>query len=343
VAPTLVIVPNDLQQWDELIGEQSSATFFHTSAWLRVLSETYGYTPLSLVSHDAGRPSAVMPLMEVRSMMTGNRGVSLPFTDFCPPFLNATVTINDVLSLLREYGSEKRWEYIEVRGGGAGHVPVSASYYSHELDLSTGMDGIASNLRASTARNISKADKSGVTVALGDSLQLLQQFVHLNHLTRREHGLPPQPGRFFQKVHEHIHTQGKGITVLASYKTTPVAGAVYFHYGDRAYYKFGAFNRDYQHLRANNKVMWEAIKWYAKNGFRTMSFGRTEPENDGLLQFKRGWGAQESTIGYCRYDLRSGAYLQNAQPHRTAYKKFFARMPLPLLRLVGTYFYRHAG
>jgi len=222
-------------------------------------------------------------------------------------------------------------------------VPSSASYYRHDLDLSQGREKIASGLRDTTGRNIRTAEKKGITVTISDSLRSLQQFVQLNYLTRREHGLPPQPARFFQKIHEHIHSRGKGVTVLAFSCGIPVAGAVFFHYRDQADYKFGAFNRAYQHMRANNKVMWEAIKWYAGKGCRHFSFGRTEPENEGLLQFKRGWGAAETRVTYCKYDFRQEAFVQNAPPHKTAYGPLLARMPLPVLRLAGAVFYKHAG
>jgi len=50
--------------------------------------------------------------------------------------------------------------------------------------------------------------------------------------------------------------------MLASHKGKNIASAVYFHFGDKAIYKYGASDRKYQHLRANNLVMWEAIRWF---------------------------------------------------------------------------------
>ena len=75
-----------------------------------------------------------------------------------------------------------------------------------------------------------------------------------------------------------------------------ITGGVYFHYCDKALFKFGASDQKYHYLKANNVVMWEAIKWYSNNGFKTISLGRTHPENKGLLQYKDGWGTQKSVI-----------------------------------------------
>jgi lipid II:glycine glycyltransferase (peptidoglycan interpeptide bridge formation enzyme) len=107
-------------------------------------------------------------------------------------------------------------------------------------------------------------------------------------MTRKEHGLPPQPFHFFKKIHDHIISKNLGVVVLASFDRENVAGAIYFHIGEKAVFKYGASDKKFQHLRANNLVMWEAIKWYSQNGYRSLCFGRTEPENQGLLQFKSG-------------------------------------------------------
>jgi len=32
---------------------------------------------------------------------------------------------------------------------------------------------------------------------------------------------------------------------------------------------------------------------YIENGYESLSFGRTEPQNESLRQFKKGWAAEE--------------------------------------------------
>jgi lipid II:glycine glycyltransferase (peptidoglycan interpeptide bridge formation enzyme) len=88
--------------------------------------------------------------------------------------------------------------------------------------------------------------------------------------------------------------------------------------------------------------MWEAIKWYANNGFKTFSFGKTEPENKGLLQFKRGWNTKEELINYYKYDLRKGQFVSKKEGLKTSYS-IFQNMPLSVLKLTGKIMYRHVG
>jgi lipid II:glycine glycyltransferase (peptidoglycan interpeptide bridge formation enzyme) len=131
--------------------------------------------------------------------------------------------------------------------------------------------------------------------------------------------------------------------VLASHQGRVVAGAIYFHYGKKAIFKYGASDKEYQNLRANNLVMWEAVKEYCLNGYDTLSLGRTETNNTGLRQFKAGWGAEENTIPYYRYDFKKKSFAKGRSHVTAHYNKVFSRIPIPLLKIIGTMFYRHAG
>jgi hypothetical protein len=96
------------------------------------------------------------------------------------------------------------------------------------------------------------------------------------------------------------------------------------------------------HLRANNQVMWTAIKWYIQNGFKSFSFGRTDLNHTGLLQFKRGWAAQERIIRYFKYDLIRQCFLKE-RPKRQIFYSIFRRLPEPMLILIGRLLYRYMG
>ncbi len=122
-----------------------------------------------------------------------------------------------------------------------------------------------------------------------------------------------------------------------------LASNIYLHFGEKALYKYGASELKYQNLRANNLVMWEAIKWYIKNGYKTFSFGRTEPENEGLRQFKNGWGTNEIKVNYYKFDLFSDELIQDNSKMSTWQKDVFNKMPIPFLKIFGNLTYKHFG
>jgi hypothetical protein len=340
-----IINPINYPKWNELLLTKEGACIFHSSAWARVLFDTYHYSPLYFVIIEDNELSVAIPFMEVKSAFTGWRGVSLPFSDYCDPIVSKEVNFQDVLNQISEYGKRSGWKYIEIRGGNGflSGVPYSANYYGHNLDITQGEERLYANLRNSTRRNIKRAAKEGVQVKICTSLEAIGEFYRLNCITRKGHGLPPQPYCFFETIYNYIIKKELGFIVLATYQEKTIAGAMYFHFGDKAIYKYGASDKRYQHLRPNNLVMWEAIKWYSKNGFHSFSFGRTEPNAGGQRQFKTGWGTSETIIKYYTYDLRKRDFIERKAHVSGIHNKIFNALPVNLLKIAGSLLYRHMG
>ena len=177
---------------------------------------------------------------------------------------------------------------------------------------------------------------------IDNSFDSLRKFYRLNCITRKNHGLPPQPFTFFKKVYDYVLSKKYGFIALAHYRDRVIAGAVYFHFGDKAIYKYGASEKQFQHMRANNLIMWEAIKWYAHREYSEFSFGKTNPEHHGLLQFKRGWGAQERSLYYYKYDFNNNRFIEDSVRNEKYYK-ILKKMPIACLRMAGSLMYKHAG
>jgi hypothetical protein len=340
-----IINPLEYPNWDELLLTNGDYSFFHSSSWARVLCESYKYKPLYFTSIDNGKLSDLIPVMEVRSPLTGRRGVSLPFTDYCQPIASDKSHFQEIIDNLIKYGKNAGWKYIEWRGAENYFQDITHSsfYYGHTLDLTQNEQELLSSFRSSTKRNIKKAIKEGVNIKISNSLESIKAFYRLNCITRKHHGLPPQPYYFFKKIYEHIISKKKGFVVLASFRKRTIAGAVYFYFGEKVIFKYGASERAYHHLRPNNLIMWEAIKWYARNGFKTFSLGRAEPENEGLLQFKQGWGTTENIIRYYKYNFKKSSFISERSKLTGFHNKVFNVTPIPVLKLVGSMLYKYTG
>jgi hypothetical protein len=340
-----VVNPLDVPDWDEQVRSLPGYSFFHSAAWARVLCESYGYLPKYFSIFDGDRLNAFLPVLEVKSFITGKRGVSLPFTDLCEPLASNPEQFEALLTCAKEYGQKQGWTYLEFRGGKTflSGVGPSVSYLGHTLDLTVGEGRLFSALHDSTRRNIRKAEKEGVGIVLSDTFEAVRDFYKLNRITRKHHGLPPQPFGFFSAVHEHVLSKGLGFVVMALYQGKSVAAAVFFHLGQKAIYKYGASDLEHQSARANHLVMWKATEHLAKSGFAGLCLGRTDIGQDGLRRFKKGWDPQEYPIHYYRYDLRQNKYVAE-QHHLNGYSKaIFRRMPTPVLDLIGSLAYRHMG
>jgi len=340
-----IINPIEFHNWDEWILSTEKYSFFHSSGWTQVLHESYGYKPLYFALGDKNELKMLLPLMEINSFFTGKRGVALPFSDYCEPIIKGDVNFEMVLDTIIDYGRIHGWKYIEIRGGKNifKQVYPFSEYYTHNLRLSGDENETFTCFRDSTKRNIKKALKEGVEVQISRSYESIRKFYFLNCITRKRHGLPPQPSYFFKRIHDFLISRGYGNVVLAYYKRKAIAGAIFFHFGKKAVFKYSASDRKYHHLRPNNLVLWEGIRWYLKSGYSSISFGRTDINNKGLRQYKSGWGAEESIIKYYRIGIKNENVPENSNNILHLSNEIFKNIPIPFLRLIGLILYRHLG
>jgi hypothetical protein len=344
VRPAHVMVnPLEYPGWDLLLAAHSQASIFHGTGWARVLQQTYGHTPVYICRFDGQQLSELLPIMEVSSRWTGRRGVSLPFTDFCPALKPIDQDGQALYEAAMDMGRLRRWKYLECRSSSDGWAGASPSleFYGHVIDLTPGVDALFKHLDSAVRRGIRKAEAAGLQADFSTSSEAMETYYALHCRTRRRHGLPPQPFRFFENIQRHVLDAGQGFIATVRLKDQPLAAGFFFTYGRQALYKFGASDFAFQQLRPNNLMMWAGIRHSAAKGFSTLHLGRSSLANEGLRRFKLALGAMEETMRYCRYDFSSRGFVADADRTEGWFNLVFARLPLPLLRLAGRILYPH--
>ena len=337
--------PLERSDWDALVSRFPQCSFFHTSAWLKVLNETYGYLPIAIALTDQKTTRALTVFMEVDSWITGKRGVSLPFTDECQTLLLDESDLPLLLEQVYALAAKQNWKSLETRSapGLEKNAMPSLVHYTHKLSLKPDPNSLFSQFSTSNRRAIRKAEASELSINQESSLQNLKAFYELLCLTRKRHGIPPQPWLFFRAIQERILSQGLGSLFLATYKSAPIAGALFLQHKQNAIYKFGASDESFQAMRPNNFVMWNAIKSFAQNGCQQLDFGRTSLKNKGLRRFKLAWGASEKTLPYVRRNIKTQSIqIQSDQTHGW-HNQIFKILPTPLSRLAGQLLYKHVA
>jgi len=332
------------REWDDAVSAHPDATIFHSTAWARVLVDTYGHRPCYVQISLNGGLLALVPMMEVRSVLTRSRGICLPFSDYCAPLTLSSFGHERVTQKLQQIAHERCWSYFELRSHSIVPVntPASESYYGHFLDLRIGPEALISNFASSVKRAVRKAQRSGLNVSIQSSPEAMAQFYQLHVRTRRRHGVPPQPRSFFINIQRHlINNPGFGFIVLVECQKDPIAAAIFFRLGRHAIYKFGASDERLQELRANNLAMFEGIRYLAEGGAETLHFGRTDKENEGLRRFKLSWGATEEILDYARFDTASRSWKHSRDSRSTSHRRIFRALPASLNRLAGAMIYPH--
>src|SRR5262245_2084064 len=140
-------------EWNNRLREFRTATVFHSAQWARILAEAYGYQPLYALFRKEEEIVGMLPIMEVRSVWTGRRGVCLPFSDECAPLIRDGAILQNILHPIRDFGAAHRWDYIELRGGVPDGIGiVTGQFVAHHIDLESSEELQLGKLRDSTRR-----------------------------------------------------------------------------------------------------------------------------------------------------------------------------------------------
>jgi hypothetical protein len=321
-------------RWVELIAKHPDSSAFHTPGWLRALKRTYGYMPIVLTTSPPGAPlEDGMAFCRIRSWITGARLVSLPFSDHCQPLS----TPQELLSALPDICRHEKMKYVELRPlvpMEASGLTISRSYRFHMLDLQPPLEDLFRRLHADCVRRkIRRAEREGLEYEAGRSAHLIDEFFTLQVLTRRKHGLPPQPRAWFHHV---IYEMGEVALIrVARYHGRAISSILTLQHKQTAIYKYGCSDAQETNRGGMQLILWKAIEEAKQEGMKSMDLGRGGMEEEGLSLFKERFGAQRQDISYLRYPASNN--------HSEFSSTVLSRLPKPILIMTGRLLYRHMG
>lgn len=334
-------------RWSEFVGRHPNASVFHARGWLRALQETYGYDPVAFTtSAPSDTLTNALVFCIVRSWLTGNRIVSLPFSDHCEPLVEHAEQFRALCAFVERVRSEERWKYVEMRSANPlldfdGSFGKATTYCLHRLDLRPSLDLLYKGFhRDCIQRKITRAEREALTYEKGRSEFLLHRLYGLLQLTRSRHHLPPQPIEWFRNL---VACMGEDACIrIASKAGQPVAGILTLDHGKKMVYKYGGSDSRFNNLGGTAMLFWQAIKDAKQVGSEVLDFGRSDLENPGLITFKGRWSAECSALSTWR------APIGVSSPRRERLKirctqEVFARLPDSVLTVAGRLLYRHIG
>ena len=317
----LIISPDD-DRWLTFIADRPDAVIFHHPAWLRVLSRAYHYRPFIVaIPDDQGGLAAGLPVMEVDSMLTRRRWVSLPFSDCCPPLCQDEAARERLTQALVALVDRENTPRIELRWAFT-HPQINnyAHFVMHMVRLEPDAEAVKKRFHRTQRQNIGTASDAGVTISYGTGPDELEVFYNLQRLTRRRQGVPLQPRRYFTFLQREVLAKGLGFIGLASQGDRVLAAGLFLHFGQTLTYKYAASSDDpdSRDMRPNHLLTWITMTWGCEHGYKAFDFGRTENENDGLRTFKKRWGAEEIELPYSVYgapapEARDGRLMHTMQ------------------------------
>jgi len=344
------IDPLQDSRWGSFVAAHPQASLYHCKEWLHALKLAYDYEPVAVTTSDpqVTLTNAIV-FCQIRSHLTGNRLVSLPFSDHCSLLLDHSGDGQALIGRLTEMLGRKLWKYLELRPLTSSpdlkaalqqSFKISRTYVSHRLDLSRSEDTLFKSFhKNSVQRKIRRAERESLVYVEGVSDEILKQFYKLLIMTRRRHGLPPQPLRWFRAL---IASLGNDLKIRIALKgPVPVASILTISHGKTLVYKYGCSDVGLNNLGATQLLFWNAIREARQQGIEELDFGRSDLGNPGLITFKDHWGAERSTLQYWRYPPQA-AFEPSEITMRLA-RKAVSFAPDSALVAIGNLLYRHIG
>lgn len=332
-------------EWLALVESSPAADAFHHPLWLGLLREQYGYELRACCVADRRGLRAGIPFARVESRLTGKRLVAIPFSDVCPPLLGRDADPGALDALGPALAAEAEREGLDLTVHAAlTSIPgafVQPSFFRHLLPLAEDPAEVEGRYsKSQIKRGIKKARREGLQAERRDDREALDAFFALHVQTRRRLGVPTQPKRFIRRF-ERLFEAGLGFVELILDEGEPIAAAVFLTHNGTVTYKYGASDAAKLGKRPNNLLFAEVIRWACESGHRTLDFGRTDADNEGLRSFKRSWGAEEVELSYTHLADEPPATEPGLRDRVLG--TTIRRSPAFVGRLIGAALYRHAG
>jgi CelD/BcsL family acetyltransferase involved in cellulose biosynthesis len=334
-------------RWDDLVASHPRASVFHHTGWLKALMRTYGYRPIVLTSTPHGKPlSNGIAFCEVKSWITGKRLISLPFADHSEPLLNESGEFFDLKEWMQAACCQHNWQYVELRPLSSEmqiNCPLvpSRSFWFHNLDLTSSLEQIFHALHKNCIqRRIRRAERELLFYEKGCSEKLLNDFYRLLMITRRRHHLLPQPRAWFTNL---IAFMSPDVEIrLARKGGIPIAAILTLCHGRTVVYKYGCSDERFHHCGGMPFLFWKLIEESKIAGAEQIDFGRTELNNNGLIEFKDRFGTSRRRITYLRYP-ESAREKDIVASYLPAMRSLFSVLPDAVSSRAGGLVYRHIG
>lgn len=338
--------------WSTFIEQQAKEPLYYSQSWLDLITRLYGYSIILLTTTSTtGQTTGLLPLCSMQSPLTGHRLVALPFSDHCPLLATDDTSANDLIDQAIHFAQKQKVRYLELRTG-INDILAKRSdlvegnlYVRWLMPLTADADAIWSGLRKPIQHQVKKSRKLGVQVRIAQCREEVAHYYRLHLQTRcKKHGMPAQSHHFFYELWDAFAASGKMQLLLAQYEGNIIAGMVLLASGTTVRYAYGASDERYLHLAPNNLLMWAAISWSCAQGYQTFDMGRTAYDNEGLMEFKRRWGAIMEPLPYYYYPHVGGL---STTPEKSWKFRLLTtcwrQLPLQIAGPLGGHIYKHLG
>lgn len=296
-----IIDPVTDPRWDAFVENHPFGWICHLSGWKKVLEKSFPHMKGHYLALIDGKREikAGLPLFEVKSWLTGKRLVSIPFATFSDPLVSNEKELVPLLDRVKHMHRELGCGYAEIRmfkydAGQLDHAGIYQDIFkAHLLKLEGSIEDLKKRFHKTCVRkNIARANRNGLKLMVGETEKDWMDFYYLYVANRKRLGLPSHPYAFIRNIWQTFMEEERVRLLLAEWEAKVIGALILFKYKDRVSAEYLGTDQKYMGLYTNVFLFWEAIRWAFESGMNCFDFGRTSPNNRGLMEFKGHWGTR---------------------------------------------------
>ena len=331
-------------EWDRVARD--CGTVFHTTAFRRILLDSFGYREASHAAVDGqGRIVALLPLVAGRNLRLQRTGVSLPFVnvlDVCAADANSSRDLlESVPSLRKGLGlSAVELRLRSVPDNGAGWR-VFRGNFTFSLPLLDDEPATLSQASASCRNHVRKAYKNGWFDVTFDP-DRLPEFYRVYATRMKQLGSPSPALGFFRSYFRHLPGQTSLLSVLDRQTGRVAGGMLLLTDPGRGvvHYLYGANLVEYNARYLNSFMYWEAVRFGLRQRMKVLDLGRS-PAGSGTFHYKSQWGALPEQLHYAFCAGEAGEAGPPDRGKLNFWIEMWKRAPACITGPVGTRLIRH--
>jgi hypothetical protein len=339
--------PRDWTEWDEFAKGHREASIYHLSDWARVLKRGFGYEAKGLAIRDADRRIvAIAPLFEVKGLL-GRRLVGVPFRDRGGVLSTSPESERAAYLATRSLALDTKASRLVLKSCSttdeetARALGFSVSKYWVHSVMALGVGDLWRRIGKKNRNMVRQAQKCGLTVEWRRGAEHTDAWYRLHRATQSRLGVPVFPRALFEAIMDEGREWAR--LLLVSGPAGPVAGALFFEFSGRYIYGYSASTPVGQEKRANDLILFEALRQAEGAGARWFDFGSDSPRQTSLIAFKKKWGAEQSLTTVLsipasseeRSDSSSGLYSLARGLGRRLPAPLWAALTTPLVGKLG--------
>ncbi|MBN2564136.1 MAG: GNAT family N-acetyltransferase [Candidatus Eisenbacteria bacterium] len=295
-------------QWDALVREDGSASFFQSWDWCDLLTRTLPtYRSANLFCRVGGRLVALLPALR-RTRLGVSSLESMAFGTFGGPVVGPDAPSEARSALLQAFAERARTPSVAVaqvvdryNSVRPGDLPgfTRVDFTVQEVPLDAPYEELFARFKRSARNKIRKALKAGVGIRRAAGEEDFVSYYNVFQQCSRDWDVRPSPGRSFFVELSRLDPSSVQMW-LATYQGDVIAGDLNFVMHGNIMNWGNVSTAAARELAPNNLLHANAIEQGALSGYHTYDLGASTGL-EGVRAFKASFGARERTVS--RYTM----------------------------------------